>query len=345
MGDSMSNFMSPNLQEDAPNLCELVKVLGGMDLLNQMMMLTQPGRKVRIINTLSGRSLYAQAGSDWDIGVGASSFRDGPFADAVWEIRPVQPDSRETTYRIVNSHSHRCLYAQVDKDGQDGFGASSISQPDWPDSHWHVEDAKDPDIGFQGPSCNIVNDFSKRSLLADNENWDRGLGARQGAQQEPQAQWTIIGADLAALLALLLQVVADVAKGVQYSNPNVAKVMQKVHEVFSEKMFSSAMMNGPFPHLDQQAGGEVTDNQAIEVAVSEVQAKLPVFLQQVDELLARAKAVELIRAVIKGDDIDLQPVKQLMDDLANALVDFVNSDPMKRLGQLMPSELLKWAES
>jgi len=76
----------------------------------------------------------------------------------------------DTTVRIVNKTSHRCLYAQRHEDWDAGFGASSLNSGFYEDSKWHLRKA--------GDGHHIVNEHSERKLYAQaNKCQNDGIGA------------------------------------------------------------------------------------------------------------------------------------------------------------------------
>lgn len=128
---------------------------------------------VRIINSVSGRSIYAQKNKNWDKEVGASDEASGVYPDAVWRIIP-----KIIGFQIINQESRRRLYAQKDQNLAAGFGASSPDSGDFEDSLWNII----PEAG----GFRIVNQFSHRSLYArKGNNWQSGFGVSLPSTQVP----------------------------------------------------------------------------------------------------------------------------------------------------------------
>jgi len=126
---------------------------------------------VRIINQQSGEWLYAMRGGgegeDDQSGIGITGL-DFDFRNFVWRFEKASASndefeegnsSTEGTFRMRNTGSQRVLYAQQDKDDDDGVGASLVGKhPEYEDTFFAVVTC--------GDGVLIVNAYSKRCLFA-----------------------------------------------------------------------------------------------------------------------------------------------------------------------------------
>mmetsp|Transcript_81529 Transcript_81529/g.212010 ORF Transcript_81529/g.212010 Transcript_81529/m.212010 type:complete len:568 (-) Transcript_81529:247-1950(-) len=125
------------------------------------------GLKVRIINVVSERALYAAVGQNRELGIGA-----GPISevhdDGIWRLELVDGNS----YRIINEASNRALYATSASNWEQGLGAGSPPSEVGYDGEWKL-------VKHSGPhQYRIVAAHSNRCLYAQpDKNWGKGLGA------------------------------------------------------------------------------------------------------------------------------------------------------------------------
>ncbi len=96
---------------------------------------------VEIINADSGNRLFAQAididvsGCSWDVGVDVAPPSGAVSPDQTWTLEP----HRNGTFKIVNAHSGRSLFAQKRETWLDGVGAAPANRSAvYPDQFWVV---------------------------------------------------------------------------------------------------------------------------------------------------------------------------------------------------------------
>uniref|UniRef100_A0A7S1BU42 Ricin B lectin domain-containing protein n=1 Tax=Corethron hystrix TaxID=216773 RepID=A0A7S1BU42_9STRA len=101
----------------------------------------EPMGSVVLTNYQTKDRIFAQKGKKFEGGFGV--FSKTLYNDQKWQLRP-QPYNKcygkaEECYLIVNAISGRRLYAQSDKTGSSGVGATPPNYPRYADQHWRLE--------------------------------------------------------------------------------------------------------------------------------------------------------------------------------------------------------------
>jgi len=135
----------------------------------------------RFVNKNSQRALYADSFvSSWTSQWGARH-SDVTAANAKW-VTHLQVDG---SYRVVNAHSNRALFAQKDKSWGDGVGCAPSSSDHYADQTWSFNKQPSGDSVYR-----IVNAYSDRALFAqsfaqmESTDVESGVGASP-AQPSP----------------------------------------------------------------------------------------------------------------------------------------------------------------
>lgn len=93
-----------------------------------------------IVNNDSGRNIYAEAGKNWQKGVGAKVGNNRERRNEKWFF--VESDcgpNEEKCYFIVNAYSGRRLYASRRKTWEEGVGAVVNGAQVWEDQKWFID--------------------------------------------------------------------------------------------------------------------------------------------------------------------------------------------------------------
>uniref|UniRef100_A0A7S1D1C3 Uncharacterized protein n=1 Tax=Cyclophora tenuis TaxID=216820 RepID=A0A7S1D1C3_CYCTE len=155
-----------------------------------------PKASTDLTNDESSRQVYASLGGSYEYGVGADTpdMVQAAGYDGNWGFKSVACYSKKTDrcYLIVNYLSNRRLFAQADKDGDDGVGASDGRV--YADQKWRVRQATCSDGTSQ--CYYLENDYSGRRLYAESGGSGRGgFGATNVGQPRGNMVWHINGAD------------------------------------------------------------------------------------------------------------------------------------------------------
>lgn len=152
-----------------------------------------PKSSTQLTGDESGRMIYTLPNTNYEDGIGADSYNTMVGYDTDWGFKSVACSSNKADrcYLIVNYVSSRRLFAQKDKTGSDGVGASSGRIQ--ADHKWRVI----PTTCNDSTKCYYLeNDFSGRKIYAESGQTGRnGFGADSVTQARRSMVFRISGVD------------------------------------------------------------------------------------------------------------------------------------------------------
>jgi len=118
------------------------------------------------------------------------------FAYTLLLIFPIGQVFGQDAITITNAHSGRRLYAQKNKSGESGFGASPKGSQTYDDQRWNFKPTTCEGDHSQGGPCYVIeNSYSSRKILArSGMAWENGVGASTGSDKANQ-KWVLEESD------------------------------------------------------------------------------------------------------------------------------------------------------